>query len=416
MSAVLSLEEALEGTRMSQIGRFISYFGVLSIGIGCSGGKSGVDGTGQGGSGYIPESQGGQGIDVQQSSVTFSGSSLGDCRISVDGEACGGVAYEPEYTPLDIYVMFDQTGSMCSCVDPPLIGNPCPDPNCRKTRIEAIREAMSEFLADPNSADIGIGVGYFGQFPIGSANCQDASYTAPAVPIEALPNNGPAMMTSLNSVAPTGETPTGAAIRGGCSYAKSWKQAHPSRKVVMLLVTDGLPEAPVSCPTAGCCPTLSDAVSAAEGCLGKAPAIQTYVLGVGPYLDNLRQIAIAGGTNDAYLVGSGDVSAEVLHALNLIRGAASIPCSLKIPTPTSGRVVAYDQVNIAYANSSCQGTVFPYVETATSCGSNVGWYYDDLSAPTHVELCPTSCDQVSVAGSRLMFTVGCHTIDAPIVN
>ena len=382
----------------------------------CSGGNGGVDDSAQGGSTFIPSNQGGQGVDVRQGSVKFVGSSTTDCTISVDGTACAGLSYEPEYMPLDIYVMFDQTGSMCSCVDPPLIGNPCPDSSCRKTRIEAIREAMSRFMADPASAGIGIGVGYFGQFPIGSAVCQDSPYAAAAVGINQLPDNASAMMLSLNGVSPTGETPTGSAIRGACSYAKSWKQSHSSHKVVLLLVTDGLPEAPVSCPTAGCCPTLSDAQSAATACLTDNPGIQTYVLGVGPYLDNLRQIASAGGTSDAYLVGSGDVSAEVLQALNLIRGAASIPCSLKIPSPSSGQTLAYDEVNIAYADSSCQGTVYPYVKEAAACGTDVGWHYDNAAAPTHVELCPTSCDQVSTAGARLMFTMGCRTIDGPIVN
>ncbi len=376
--------------------------------------KSGSEGNAQGGTGYNA-AQGGQGVVGSIGDVQFKGSGINDCTISVDGTSCAGLNYEPEYTPLDIYVMFDQTGSMCSCVDPPLIGNPCPDPNCRKTRIGAIREAMSAFLADKDSAGIGVGVGYFGQFPIGSANCQDSAYAKPAVTIAELPGNAGTMMTSLNGVAPTGETATGAAIRGACTYASAWKKSTvPQHKVVILLVTDGLPEAPVSCPTAGCCPTLPDAVTAAQTCVTTS-GIQTYVLGVGPYLDNLRQIAAAGGTNDAYLVGTGDVAAEVLQALNLIRGAASIPCSLKIPQSTTGQALAFDRVNLAYANSACEGTVYPYVQTSSSCGSNVGWYYDDPSAPTHIELCPTSCDQVSTAGARLMLTVGCQTI-GPIIN
>jgi len=392
----------------------ISALAVLLLVLGCSGGKGGVEGAAQGGSGYNV-GQGGQGISVTTGNVQFVGNAANDCTISVDGEACAGVSYEPEFTPLDIYVMFDQTGSMCSCVDPPLIGNPCPDPNCRKTRLEAIREAMSAFLADPASAGIGVGVGYFGQFPIGSANCQDSAYSQPSVTIAELPDNANAMMASLNSVAPTGETATGAAIRGACSYASQWKKSNVAqRKVVILLVTDGLPEAPVSCPAANCCPTLADAVAAAQSCL-TGSGIQTYVLGVGPYLDNLRQIAASGGTNDAYLVGSGDVSAEVLQALNMIRGAASIPCSLKIPPSSTGQPLAYNQVNIAYADSKCQGTIYPNVPSVASCGANVGWYYDDAAAPTHVELCPTSCDQVSTAGARLMFTVGCQTV-GPSIN
>jgi hypothetical protein len=398
--------------------RTVGLLGALLVSLSCSG-KNGSDGGGVSpDSKYNPGGVGGTGAqhNVAQSDIVFTGNSIDNCAISVQGSSCAGSNYEPENTPLDIYVMFDQTGSMCSCVDPPMIGNPCPDPNCKATRLDAIRQAMSQFLADPSSGGIGVGIGYFGQFPIGSANCQDSAYSSASVTITSLPDSATSIMNSLNAVAPTGETPTGAAIRGACSYAKSWKHDHAGHKVVLLLVTDGLPEAPVSCPTAGCCPTLTDAVSAAQGCLNADTAIQTYVLGVGPYLDNLNQIATAGGTNTAYLVGSGDVSNQVLEALNAIRGAALIPCSLKIPPPPPGEQLSYDKVNIAYADASCHGTVYPYVKSADGCGSDVGWYYDNDTAPTQVELCPTSCNQVSTAGARLMFTLGCQTVSGVIVN
>jgi uncharacterized protein with von Willebrand factor type A (vWA) domain len=125
------------------------------------------------------------------------------------------------------------------------------------------------------------------------------------------------------------------AIRGACSYAQSWKTTHPDRKVVVLLVTDGEPEAPLTCGDAGagpCCPTLVDAVTATTECLHAMPGLQTFVLGVGPYLDNLRQIAAAGGTKDAFLVSGGDVAAKVLDALNAIRAAAQSRASSPFPT------------------------------------------------------------------------------------
>lgn len=115
-------------------------------------------------------------------------------------------------------------------------------------------------------------------------------------------------------------------VQGATCVGTSYE---PEYKVVMLLVTDGLPEAPMSCPSAGCCPTLDDAASAAQGCLNGDPRIQTYVLGVGPYLDNLNLIAAAGGTNSAYLVGTGDVASQVLQALNAIRGETAAKSKLE---------------------------------------------------------------------------------------
>ena len=85
--------------------------------------------------------------------------------------------------------MFDQSGSTCACIDPPMTNNPCPDPTCRKTRLDAIREAAGAFLDDPRSAGIGVGIGYFGTQPIGQASCNPADYANPAVGIGPLPGH-----------------------------------------------------------------------------------------------------------------------------------------------------------------------------------------------------------------------------------
>ena len=48
-----------------------------------------------------------------------------------------------------------------------------------------------------------------------------------------------------------------------------------------------------------CSPTLPEAVTASASCYEDSEGIPTYVLGVGPSLDNLNQIASAGGTSHA---------------------------------------------------------------------------------------------------------------------
>lgn len=381
---------------------------VLSLLAACSGGSESDDAGGQAAASSTP------GIHLPTSGGSSGGGSgsggPNDCKPTTDGSACIGESYEGESVPLDIYIMFDQSGSMCSCVDP-AGGMLCPDPDCRQTRLDAIRAATESFLRDPKSAGIGVGVGYFGTQPIGQAICKAAAYEDAAVTIGSLPAHADAIMRSLNAVEPTGETPTGAAIRGACGYAQSWKASKPGREVVILLLTDGKPEAPRTCSngTSACCPTLDDAVTAAAECHADAAGIRTYVLGVGPLLKNLEEIAVAGGTERAYLVEGGNVAGEVLSALNRIRGDAAIPCELKLPPAPPGRTLDYNQVNIKYADSECNSSLFYYVETRAACGSEGGWYYDDPSNPQKIELCPTSCDRVSAPGGRLYYTVGCAT-------
>jgi hypothetical protein len=326
-----------------------------------------------------------------------SASDLASCdALSFDG--CVGEGYEGESIPLDIYVMFDTSGSMLNDVG-------------GVTRLQAIQRAAEEFLRDPASRGIGVGIGYFGNQPIGSTSCDAAAYTAPDV---AVTTDHEAVIASLDRRAPTGETPTAAALRGACSYARTQKQAHPERALVILLMTDGKPEAPVSCSGGACCPTLEDATQAAAECASGPQGLPTYVLGVGPELGNLDQIAAAGKTRSAYLVGNDDVTANVLHALNSIRGDATVPCQLEIPASRDGSILDYSRVNVVYSTSGCNFVPAYYVDSVASCDAAGGWYYDDPSAPSTVSLCPATCDDVSIPGAALRFSVGCQSLPKPV--
>jgi hypothetical protein len=331
------------------------------------------------------------------------------CGPADTSASCVGETYAGENIPLDIYIMFDQSGSMCSCIES-TAAQICPNPDCGQTRLDAIRQATDQFLNDPKSAGIGVGLGLFGKQPIGQASCAVGDYEAPTVSVGTLPEHASNIMSALNQVVPTGETPTGPALRGACSYARQYKQDAPQHQVVILLLTDGKPEAPATCQggSGACCPSLDDAVTAAEQCRSEAD-VKTYVLGVGPLLENLEQIAVAGGTTHAYLVEGGDVSSQVLEALNRIRGDAAIPCQLQLPVPPAGRTLAYDEVNLQYQSSQCDSTLFYSVQTAAECGTEDGWYYDDPSSPASIHLCPTSCERVSGPGGSLFYSVGCAT-------
>lgn len=322
---------------------------------------------------------------------------LASCEdYSFDG--CVGEGFEGESVPLDIYVMFDTSGSMLNDVG-------------GVTRLYAVQQAAQQFLRDPASQGIGVGIGYFGFQPIGATTCDAASYTQPDV---AVTLDHEAVIASLAARMPTGETPTGAALRGACDYAKAERAAHPGRALVILLMTDGTPEAPVSCGKNGCCPTLDDAKQAAAACAAGPSGVPTYVLGVGPELDNLNQIASAGNTRAAYLVGDSDVTSQVLAALNKIRGDAVVPCELGIPKASSGQQLDYTQVNLVYSTSGCNFVPAYHVDSQASCDASGGWYYDDPNAPASVELCPTTCDAVSIPGAALRFSVGCQSLSKPV--
>lgn len=380
--------------RNSSARRAIAGLGALLLLGACSSEKDGEapDAPRAGGGGLELDVSAGAGKGG--TSGTSGGLTANGCDVVSDDAACAARAYEGEAVPLDIYIMFDQSGSMLNDVG-------------GLTRLEAVERATRTFLRDEASAAIRVGVGYFGHQPIGATSCAPDDYASPSV---AVTLDHEAVLRSLSEREPTGETPTGAAIRGACRYAKEWKRDNADHSVVILLLTDGEPKAPMSCSTGTCCPTLDDAVEAASECAAGEPGVRTYVLGVGPFLENLERIAQAGGTERAYLIGDQDVEQQVLRALNSIRGDASIPCELTLPAPAGAEALDYGRVNVAYQDSSCSLSTIYNVPGAAGCDEVAGgWYYDDPVAPSSVKLCKASCDMVSAPGGRLAFTVGCET-------
>jgi von Willebrand factor type A domain-containing protein len=358
----------------------------------------------------IDDETGATGGSSGSSSGGSGGSSSADtCGPPAEDSSCGGEVFAGKNIPLDIYIMFDQSGSMCACLDPGA-GQLCVASGCTTTRLDAVRQAIEEFVSDPNSAGIGVGLGVFGQQAIGETSCDVNDYGTPRVRVGVLPDQASALTDALDGLEPTGETPTGPALRGACEYAKGYGASALDHQVALLLLTDGRPEAPSTCRggAGACCPNLDDAVQAAEACRTEA-GIRTFVVGIGPLLDNLEQIAVAGGTERAYLVQGGDVSNEVLNALNRIRGAAAIPCELPLPEPPRGESLALDSINLDYEGAGCARTAFSSVSSADDCGEDDGWHYDDPNAPQRILLCPRSCDRVSGPGGNLYYSVGCAT-------
>jgi hypothetical protein len=331
------------------------------------------------------------------------------CGPPADDARCGGESFAGKSLPLDIYIVFDQSASMCACLDPGA-GQLCLESGCNTTRLDAVRDAIEEFSLDPANEGLGVGLGLFGNQEIGEASCDVSTYGTPVVGVGTLPEQAESLSDALADLTPIGETPTGPALRGACSYASDYRRTSAERQIALLLLTDGRPEAPTTCRggASNCCPSLDDAVQAADECRNTT-GIRTFVLGVGPLLDNLEQIAVAGGTDQAYLVEGGDVSGAVRTALNRIRGAAAIPCELQLPEPPPGEALALNAVNLSYEADDCSLTPFSAVPSAAECGDEDGWYYDTPDEPGRVLLCPRSCDRVSGPGGNLYYSVGCQT-------
>jgi hypothetical protein len=128
--------------------------------------------------------------------------------------------------------------------------------------------------------------------------------------------------------------------------------------------------------------------------------VRSYVIGVAnPRIEDapdsvsdLHEIARAGQTDSAYLVDTGSPDATVqafAAAVQSIR-EASASCAVAIPEPAGGQAFDRQKVAVSYRSRGAQ------VELGydASCMRARSWRYDDPEAPTQIELCPSSCDEV----------------------
>ena len=344
------------------------------------------------------------------------------------GGGCAGVATKVEPIPLDIFVMLDQSGSMTQ------------DAGNLLSRWQTVKQALTTFVQEPSTAGIGIGIQYFGLpqplvpgcyaiscvtdadcvggcglcHPAGVCqaphnpdidSCDAFDYAWADVPIQALPAGANPIIASLAMHSPGTNTPTLPALQGAIDYATAWQIAHPDHVTVVALATDGDPSE--------CDIDLDNLNAVAAAGYAGTPSIKTFVIGVGPSLVLLDDIAAAGGTVAAFHVDYDMMAQEqFLDAMNTIRKVA-LPCAYPIPPPPEGQVVDFTLVNVAYipGGGGPEQTI-PGVGTAAQCPVNGdGWYFDDNAAPTQIVLCEATCARIADDSmAEVDIVLGCQTI------
>lgn len=370
---------------------------------GAGAGKSGGNGSGGSGNGN-PSGEGGGFIPGTSSSGGLGGGS------------CGATVIQGEQVPLGMYLMIDKSGSM------------------QGANWNAVKAALKTFVDQPSAAGIGVGLEYFpagdcpefcssnaqcgacgpcmpvpffGGICTGSAGnaCDVNEYATPSVVIANLPGIAPVIKTSLDGIAPSGGTPTSAALDGAITYTKQWMTMNPNAVGVAVFATDGEPS---DCDT-----DLANINAIAAGGLNGTPSVKTYVIGVGSSLTNLNGIAAAGGTGQAYLVDTGgNAQDQFLQAMNAIRGQA-LSCAYLIPQPPAGETIDYGAINVQYTPEGGMPEVIPQVASPAACPNDgsKAWYYDGQTPPQQILLCSSTCSAISGdAKGRIDVLVGCETI------
>ena len=401
------------------IGAGLIFAGAIAACSSSKGGGFATDGThsinpDQGGdadAGSGPMVSGGSGSSssgsgpVGQFTHTYSDAGNAAAPSSADA-ACASSQQMGKQQGLDAYMMLDYSASMQ--MDGKWTG---------------VTSAINSFVAQPTSG-ISVGLQYFGlpdpdaganPFGIpGGDSCDPSIYAKPEIEISPLPAIGAMITASLaNHTKPNTSTPTPVALQGAINHATAWAKAHPADATIVILATDG---DPTECGSMGNMETQAQYIAEVEAIaaagVAATPKILTFVIGVGSSTANLNGIAMAGGTNTAFIVDtSQNITMQFLTALNKIRGAA-LGCTYKVPIPMMG-MTNFNLVNVQFTASGGKPQLVGQCADKAHCPkSGDAWYYDDPANPANIILCTTTCGTVATGGEVDVLT-GCQTVMAP---
>jgi hypothetical protein len=310
--------------------------------------------------------------------------------IDVGGfEPCAEEHATATLKPVSMLAMLDKSGSM--------------EQNNKWADASA---AFTAFFQDPSAGGLQLALRLFPTDDgCDEVACDAAVCAEPQVPLDLLsnPTHQQSLIALLTGTTPAGWTPMSAVLDGAGQWAHARVvQTAGAEKVVILLVTDGEPH--------GCDENVANIAGIAAGVLA-TDGVETFVVGLpGAGQATIDAIAAAGGTTQGFLIGSGNTQADLVAALNAIRGQ-SVACSFPVPPPTDPADPTNPAlVSVKYtASASGEVVKIPKVAGAADCGADGGWYYDNEQSPTTITLCPTSCAQVEGdVSAALDVAIGCE--------
>ncbi|HEX8792817.1 MAG TPA: vWA domain-containing protein [Polyangiaceae bacterium] len=374
--------------RIRSIGAGLSCAGLLGAMVACSG----TDGS------SFPHGSAPGSFSGSSSGASYDGGAFGIGPGGTNSPCVSSVA-QANLANADLVVMLDRSGSMG---DP----NEGFSPTLKWTPVTA---ALESFFMDPNSAGISASLQFFPQGTDLASVCSYA-YATPLVALTSTSNPMP-LVSAIQATQPAGGTPTLPALQGAVAYAQQVAAAHTLDKTVVVLATDGDPGFGINGQFEEGCTNndIPHVAAVAQAAFAGKPSIPTYVIGVGPDLQNLDAIAAAGGTGQAVMVPVNDptqTGQTFQAALNTIR-SASLPCQFSIPPAPAGQVINPYAINVILVNAKGTQSVLTY---SGDCSNTSGWHYDNPMTPTSVLLCSGACSSArGDAGGKVTLAFGCDT-------
>lgn len=309
----------------------------------------------------------------------------GDGALDPDA-ACGLITEQAKSTPLNLYIMFDKSSSLAGA------------------KWQSAKTGLGAFVNDPSSAGIKVALNFF---PLdNNPTCDQHAYEPPVIPFDVLPKNAQPIIDAMNATSPTGfSTPMYPALGGAILGAHDQQVSNPGEAASVLLVTDGAPQGPNG-TCGGVDPNDPTQIAALATAGVMTFGVKTFVIGLpGVNQAVANQIALAGGTDAAIVVGNLNVQQEFQDALAKVRGQA-LPCEYKLPDQVVGGQIDVGLVNVLLTPSGGKQDILPQNPTC----NGPGWRYDDPKKPTKIVICPQSCMALKADfAAMVQILLGCKT-------
>ncbi|WP_437321178.1 vWA domain-containing protein [Sorangium sp. So ce385] len=302
-----------------------------------------------------------------------------------EGGACATETAKADLEPVYLAFAFDVSGSMGMGDDPW---------HDKSLKWDPVVAATKQFFSDPLSEGLNASLRFFPSEGDTDTKCDADTYTTPEVPMTPLPS--PAFAEAIDAITPEtesdwrGGTPTLFVMQGTISYVEAQRETTPG-KYAIVLVTDGYPQ--------GCGSRYNQiSLVADEASSALSNNIPTYVIGVAnppiqgapETVEDMDDVAVAGGTDHAYLIDTGNpaaTSAAFKAAIDAIRGAA-VSCTVEIPRAPDGRTFDAQKVRVTYTSGDGDPTALAYDQ---ECAAENAWRYNSPENPTQIVLCDSTC-------------------------
>lgn len=330
-----------------------------------------------------------------------SGLAAGAIDCASTGQSCAGgacVACAPTTTALravdlDLYVMVDDSGSAYpACTQPATTsgGTTCSQ-----------QIALDQFANDPVNAGVTLALQ---RHTVANPVCSGVGnpLATPGVGPSALTAGAGTIRAFLNSINPTGSTPTEAVLRGLVSYTTSAQTT--GRVIAGVYLADGATGGTANCTTD--VPTLAGILSAHRTATG----IRTFVVAFGAFTPTTaaaEALALGGGgpphaapcagavspCRGYHLASETDPAAARLALEDLQANAGG--CTYRLPR-SGGGYVSPSAISLALRTTTgASPATIPRVGSAGACSGH-GWY---STTNERLVLCPASCTELATAAA-----------------